>query len=163
MNKFFKYLIKKGILAEICLYPNGGNNKNRKIKILVMVRIKERIIDVDEILNKLEPEQREAVQNLRALIKSTVPETVELVKQQNITFKLDNKDFVWISHYQGHVDLEFSMGSSLDSDLLKSRGEQKSENVRHIKVNNFEKLKPEISRLLKAAAAIGFEHCPSPP
>ena len=114
---------------------------------------------IDEILVSLEPAQKETTQNLRALIKSTVPETVEIVRQGKIAYKLNGKDFVWISHYQDHVDLEFFMGASLDSDLLKSRGAEKSENVRHITVSNLDKLKPEIVRLLKAAAAIGFEHC----
>ena len=54
------------------------------------------------------------------------------------------------------------MGASLDSDLLKSRGTaEKSENVRLITVGNFDKEKPEVARLLKAAAAIGFKHCKS--
>jgi hypothetical protein len=52
------------------------------------------------------------------------------------------------------------MGASPDSSLLKSRGKKKPENVRHITVANFDKLKPEIVRLLKTAALIGFEHCP---
>jgi hypothetical protein len=114
---------------------------------------------IDEILGSLEPAQKETIQNLRALIKSTVPETVEIVRQGKIAYKLNGKDFVWISHYQSHVDLEFFMGASLDSDLLKSRGAEKSENVRHITVSNLDKLKPEVVRLLKAAAAVGFEHC----
>jgi len=118
---------------------------------------------IDEILDSLEPLQKDNTQNLRALIKDIAPETVEVVKQGKIVYKLSNKDFVWISHYRSHVDLEFSMGASLDSDLLKNRGEaEKSENVRHITVTNFDKLKPEITRLLKTAAAIGLEHC-SPP
>ncbi|MGD0996242.1 MAG: DUF1801 domain-containing protein [Candidatus Bathyarchaeia archaeon] len=122
--------------------------------------IKQRTID--EILSSLEPAQKETIQNLRALIKSAVPETVEIVRQGKIVYKLNDKDFVWISHYQDHVDLEFFMGASLDSDLLKSRGEaEKSENVRHITVSHLDKLKPEIVRLLKAAAAVGFEHCPT--
>ena len=124
-----------------------------------MVKVKEREVDKDEILNRLEPEQKEIIQNLRELIKSAVPETVELVKHGNITYKLDYKDFVWISHYQNHVDLEFAMGASLDSDLLKSRGKEKPENLRHVTVRDFEKLKPEITRLLKEAASVGFEHC----
>ena len=119
--------------------------------------IKQRTID--EILSSLEPAQKETIQNLRALIKSAVPETVEIVRQGKIAYKLNDKDFVWISHYQDHVDLEFFMGASLDSDLLKSRGTEKSENVRHITVSHLDKLKPEIVRLLKAAAAVGFEHC----
>ena len=111
---------------------------------------------IDEILGSLEPAKKETTQNLRALIKSTVPETVEIVRQGKIAYKLNGKDFVWISPYQSHVDLEFSMGASLDSDLLKSRGiAEKSENVRHITVSNLDKLKPEIVRLLKAATAIG--------
>ena len=115
---------------------------------------------IDEILSTLEPAQKETIQNLRTLIKSTVPETVELVKQGKITYKLNEKDFIWISHYQDHVDLEFFMGSSLDSDLLKSRGEtETSKNVRHIAISNFDKLKPEITRLLKEAATVGFKHC----
>ena len=116
---------------------------------------------IDEILGSLEPAQKETTQNLRALIKSTVPETVEIVRQGKIAYKLNDKDFVWISPYQDHVDLEFFMGASLDSDLLKSRGAEKSENVRHITVSNLDKLKPEIVRLLKEAAAVGFEHCSS--
>lgn len=115
---------------------------------------------IDEILGSLNPAQKETTQNLRTLIKNTVPETVEIVKQGKITYKLDGKDFVWISHYQNHVDLEFAMGASLDADLLKSRGvAEKSENVRHISVGNFDKVKPELVRLLKQAAALGFEHC----
>ena len=84
---------------------------------------------------------------------------VEIVRHQNITYKLNDKDFVWICHYQGHSDLEFSMGASLDSDLLRSKGKMKSRDVRLVEVGNFDKLKPEITRLLKAAAAIGFDHC----
>ena len=117
---------------------------------------------IDEILGSLKPTQKETVQNLRALIKSTVPEAVEIVRQGKIAYRLNDKDFVWISHYQDHVDLEFFMGASLDSDLLKSRGgTEKSDNVRHITVSHFDKLKPEIVRLLKDAAAVGFEHCPT--
>ena len=116
---------------------------------------------IDEILGNLNPEQKETIQNLRVLIKNNVPETVEFVKNGKITYKLDDKDFVWISHFQDHLDLEFAMGASLDSDMLKNRGTEKSENVRHITVSHLDKLKPEIVRLLKAAAAVGFEHCPT--
>ncbi len=117
---------------------------------------------IDEILGKLQPAQKETIQNLRVLIKNTVPETLELVKNQKITYKLNEKDFVWISHYQSHVDLEFSMGASLDSNLLKTRGvAEKNDNVRHITVSNFEKTKHELTKLLKQAASIGLEHCPT--
>ena len=116
---------------------------------------------IDEILSSLQPNQKEIIQNLRALIKNAVPETVELVKNGKITYKLGDKDFVWISHFHDHVDLEFAMGASLESKLLKTRGDaEKTENTRHISVVNFDIIKPEITRILKEAAAVGFEHCP---
>ena len=115
---------------------------------------------IEEILDSLNPTEKEIVQNLRALVQNTVPETVEMVKQGKIVFKLEEKDFVWISPYQEHVDLEFAMGSSLASDLLRSRGvAEQNKNVRHVAVGNFEKLKPELNRLLSEAARLGFEHC----
>ena len=129
------------------------NNKNPQNKILVMVTI-------DEILSKLEPAQKENIQNLRTIVQNTVPEAVEIVRQGKIGSTLNGKDFVWINHYQDHVNLEFFMGASLDSNLLKSRGvTESSENLRHIEVGNVDKLKPEITRLLKEAATVGFEHC----
>ena len=126
-----------------------------------MVRVKEREVDIDELLNHLEPKQKEIIQNLRELVKSTVPETIEIVKHGNIAYKLGDNDFVWIRRYQNHVDLEFAMGASLDSDLLKSTGKEKPENLRHVSVTatDFEKLKPEITRLLKEAESLGFKHC----
>jgi len=124
-----------------------------------MVKVKERAVDIEEMLSRLEPKQKEVIYNLRELIKNTVPETVEIVKHGNITYKIGDDDFVWIRHYQKHVDLEFAMGASLDSDLLKSRGKEKPENVRHVTVSDFEKLKPEITRLLKEAGSVGFKHC----
>ena len=135
------------------------NNKNLVDQNLVMAKVKERIVDIDDILNRLESDQKETVQNLRGLIKSAVPETVETVKAGIITYKLGSNDFVWIGTYRKHVNLEFSMGASLDSDMLKSRGKEKSENTRHITVGDFEKHKPEITRLLKEAALLGFKHC----
>ena len=117
---------------------------------------------IDDILEGLPPVQMETLQNLRVLIKNTVPETIELVKNGKIFYKLDDKDFVWISHFQDHMDLEFAMGASLDSSLLKSRGvAEKNENIRHISISSFDKVKSELTRLLKQAATLSFEHCPT--
>lgn len=127
-----------------------------------MVKVKERLVDVEDLLNRLDPTQKEITQNLRGLIRSVVPETVEIVKGGNITYKIGNEDFVWIKNYQSHVDLEFLMGSSLDSDLLRSRGTEKSEGTRHVTINDFDKTKPELARLLKEAAFLGFKHCSAP-
>jgi hypothetical protein len=116
---------------------------------------------VDEVLSSLQPNEKETTQQIRELIQRTVPETVEFVRNGKITYRLGDRDFVWISHYQSHVDLEFAMGASLDSDLLRTRGvNEKNENVRHISVANFSRLQPELSKLLEQAATLGFEHCP---
>jgi hypothetical protein len=115
---------------------------------------------IDEILGSLQQKQKETIQNLRTLIKNTVPETEEVVKQGKTTYKIGGNDFVWISRYQSHVDLDFAMGASLDSGLLKSRGlEEKNENVRHLEVGDYDKQKLELTRLLKQAATLGFSHC----
>ena len=125
-----------------------------------MTKAQEKQQTIDEVLNSLNPQQKETLQNLRQLVKNAVPETVEVVKQGKITYKLEGKDFIWITNYQQHVDLEFAMGSSLSSDLLKSRGvAEHSQNVRHVSVGNFVLEKPELERLVREAAALGFEHC----
>ncbi len=115
---------------------------------------------IDEVLGSLTPQQREVAQNLRQLVKDTVPETVEVIKQGKIVYKLESKDFLWISHTQEHVDLDFAMGASLSSDLLKSRGTaEKSPGVRHIPVSNYPLIKAQLTRLVREAATLGFEHC----
>ncbi len=117
---------------------------------------------IEEILGTLPPTQKETVQNLRNLIRTTVPETVEIVRNGKIIYRLSNKDFVWISHFQDHIDLEFAMGASLDSNLLKGRGTaEKNENVRHVSISSLDKVKSELTRLLKQAATLSFEHCPT--
>jgi hypothetical protein len=125
-----------------------------------MPKAQEKQQTIDEVLGSLNPVQKETVQKLRLLVKDAVPETVELVKQGKIAYKLEGKDFVWISRYQGHVDLEFAMGASLSSDLLKSRGvAEQSQNVRHVSVGNFALVEPELVRLVREAATLGFGHC----
>ncbi len=118
---------------------------------------------LDEILGSLQPNQKETVQNLRMLVKNAVPETVEIIKNGRIVYKIEGKDFVWINHYRDHVDLEFAMGASLASSLLRSRGiAEKNDYIRHIRVNSdFARLQPELKRLVSEAATLGFEHCPS--
>ena len=56
--------------------------------------MKERIVDIEQIVNALEPKQKETMHNLRALVKSSVPEAVEIVRQGKIAYKLNGKDFV---------------------------------------------------------------------
>lgn len=118
---------------------------------------------IDEILGSLDEKQRQTTQNIRTLVKSIVPETVEIVRRGNITYILSGKDFVWLTQAYDHVDVEFFMGAALDSSLLRNHGiKEKSESVRHIEVHSFEKYQPELTRLLRDAARIGLEHCPKP-
>jgi hypothetical protein len=125
-----------------------------------MTKAQEKQQTIDEVLGSLNPAEKATVQSLRILVKDTVPEATEFIKQGKIAYKLGTKDFVWITNYQAHVDLEFAMGASLDSGLLKGRGvAEKSDKVRHVAVGNFAAVKTEITRLLKQAATLEFEHC----
>ncbi|MGD6852028.1 MAG: DUF5655 domain-containing protein [Candidatus Bathyarchaeia archaeon] len=125
-----------------------------------MTKGQEKQQTIDEILSSLTPSQKTLIQNLRKLVKDSVPETVETVKQGKIVYKLEDRDFVWVSRYQTHMDLEFAMGASLSSDMLRSRGiAEQNENVRHVFVNNFPQQEAELQRLLKKAATLSFEHC----
>jgi len=53
------------------------NNKNFQTKLLVVILFMANQRTIDEILGKLQPAQKEAVQSIRELIKNTVPETQE--------------------------------------------------------------------------------------
>ena len=44
-----------------------------------MPKVKEVEVDIEEILDRLEPRQKEIVQNLRELIKSTVQKLLKLL------------------------------------------------------------------------------------
>jgi hypothetical protein len=135
-------------------------NKNFQTKASSMPKKQEKQQTIDEILGSLDSRQKETLQNLRQLIRDSVPESVELVKQGKIVYKLEGKDFVWISYTREHVDLDFAMGSSLSSNLLKSRGvAEQAEKVRHVRVDNYQPVKPELERLVRDAATLGFEHC----
>jgi hypothetical protein len=125
-----------------------------------MTKAQEKQQTIDEILSSLTLDQKTLIQNLRQLVKDAVPQTHEIVKQGKIVYKLEDKDFVWISRFQTHMDLEFAMGASLSSDMLRSRGiAEQNENVRHVSVSDFPQQEAELRRLLKKAATLGFEHC----
>ena len=54
------------------------------------------------------------------------------------------------------------MGASLDSNMLKTRRvAEKNGNTRHISIGNIDRAKPELTKLLKQAASVGLEHCPT--
>ena len=108
---------------------------------------------VEEVLGKVEPEQKEISQKLRDLVKNAVPDAKETVRRGKITFVLDGKDFAKVLHYKGHVDLGLVAGQKVDSKLLKGTGIGKD--VRHIKIASVKKVnEAEIVRLLKEAAEL---------
>jgi hypothetical protein len=109
-----------------------------------------------EILSNLNDKQQQTIRNLRSLIRSIIPESEEIIRRGNITFRVSGKDFVWLKQASDHVDVEFAMGAALDSDLLRNHGiQEKNESVRHIEVRHYEQHAPELTRLLKDAARIG--------
>ena len=108
---------------------------------------------VEEILNKLDLKQKEITEKLRRLIKETIPEAVEMVRQGKVTYAISGKDFAWISHSKSHVDLDFVCGTRLSSALLKGRGTGKD--IRHIEIDATDKMdEKDLSRLLKDAAGL---------
>jgi hypothetical protein len=114
---------------------------------------------LEEILNTLDEKQRKTTQNIQLLIRSIVPETVEIIRRGNITYILNGKDFVWLTQASGHIDVEFASGASLDSPLLRNHGiKEKNDVIRHIEVRSFEKYQPELSRLVHDAARISFDN-----
>jgi hypothetical protein len=123
-----------------------------------MPKAQEKQQTIDEVLGSLTPAQKVTVENLRQLIKTQVIEATELVKQGKIVYKLEGKDFAWINHFNHHVDLEFAMGSSLSSTLLKTRGvAEPNQNTRHVEADNFRLIKPELERLVREAATLTLE------
>ena len=87
-------------------------NKNLQPKHPDMVNKEKRTLD--EILGSLDEKQRQTTQNIRTLIKSIVPETVEIIRHGNITYILSGKDFVWLTQANDHVDVNF-LWVALDS------------------------------------------------
>jgi hypothetical protein len=162
----------RGVSTLLALYIRGGGypesnslgldvntHKNSHIKASSMPKKQEKQQTIDEILSSLDTRKKDTLLKLRQLIRDSVPESVEMVKQGKLAYKLEGKDFVWISHTREHVDLDFAMGSSLSSNLLRSRGTaEQSHHVRHVAVYDFASEKPELERLVRDAAELGFEH-----
>jgi len=116
-----------------------------------MVRYRKKT--TDEIIDGLEPENKEITEKLRRVVKNTIPDATETVKQGKITYVLNQRDFASIRIAQSHVDLLFLCGTSCESHLLHGKGSAKD--PRHVKINKLSELDdPEFKRLLKEAEAI---------
>ena len=108
---------------------------------------------VGEILNKLDLSQKEITEKLRSLVRDVVPDAIEIVRRGKIAYVVNGKDFAWIFHSKGHVDLDFVCGTRIGSKLLKGRG--KGKDLRHIEIKTRKDLDEiELERLLKNASEI---------
>jgi hypothetical protein len=109
---------------------------------------------VDEILAKVDGEEEKKIANsLRALVKESVPMTIEIVRQGRLTYTINGKDFAGIRPANGHVDLLFFQSASLSSPHLKGQGTiGDPKHIIVVKLKNFEVT--EAKRLLKEAAAL---------
>jgi hypothetical protein len=66
---------------------------------------------MQEILEKLKPEQKVTVEKLHSLTKTALPNIVETVKWDNITYILGENNLVRILIYGNHVDYGFFRGA----------------------------------------------------
>ena len=106
---------------------------------------------LQEILGKLNPEQKETVEKLRSLTKTALPNVVEIIKWGNITYILGENNLSWILIYSDHVDYGFFKGAELNSQSLEGTGKE----LRHIRISTDKSLdEKEILRLLKEAAKL---------
>ena len=106
---------------------------------------------LQEILGKLQPEQKEIVEKLRFLTKAALPDVVETIKWGNITYLLGENNLAWILIYNDHVDYGFFRGAELNSPSLEGTGK----GLRHIRIKDKKSLnEKEIMRLLQEAAKL---------
>jgi hypothetical protein len=101
---------------------------------------------LQEILGKLNPEQKETVEKLRSITKAALPDVVETIKWGNITYLLGESNLSWILIFGDHVDCGFFRGVDLTSQILEGTGK----GLRHIRINDDKSFdEKEILRLLK--------------
>jgi hypothetical protein len=106
---------------------------------------------VEEIVDSLDPEQKEIIAKLRSLVKGVFPEIVETVKWGNTTFLMGEENLAWIIIYRDHVDFGFFRGAELESKLLEGTGKS----LRHIKIRSSNEVgEKELAGLLKRATEL---------
>jgi len=76
----------------------------------------------DEIFSKIGDNIKLIAERLRNLVKATLPQATETVKQGKFTYKIGGKDSVSIRIAKQHVDLLFMHGASLSSPHLRGQG-----------------------------------------
>jgi hypothetical protein len=115
--------------------------------------------DVDGFLARYPPAVRDLAHQVRALLRSELPDANEIVylSHSNIIFTLGRsmgEGIAYLAPFKGHVNLGLMYGASLPDPekLLEGTGK----NMRHIKVREAEQLQiPALRALIRAAAAQG--------
>jgi hypothetical protein len=108
---------------------------------------------IEEILRKFDSEQNAIAARLRSMVKATVPNASETVRQGIITYVVNGRDFASIHLFKDHVDLGLTRGARIDDKRLKGTGEGKD--IKHVKIVSAKKInEAEITRLLKEATAL---------
>ena len=106
---------------------------------------------VDELLGKANPKQRALAQSLRQLIRTSIPESEEVVKWGNPTYLVGGRPVAWLLFYRDHIDLGFFQGVKLRSKRLEGTGKR----LRHVKVRTVDEIdEVEFSRLLREASTL---------
>lgn len=115
--------------------------------------VKRKLRTVDEILDRLEPEQKEVANKLRSTIRATVQEVTETVRRGRITYVLNDKDFLSIRPTKSHVDLLLLCSFRCESHLL--RGTGTGRDLRHVEIRTMKNFdEPELIRLIREAQRI---------
>ena len=60
---------------------------------------------IDEYLSKVEPQQRAALERIRALVKEVVPSAEETISYNMPTLKYKNRALVYFAAYKKHMSL----------------------------------------------------------
>jgi hypothetical protein len=107
---------------------------------------------VDEYLAGVEPKLAALAEQIRALIKRTLPDVTESLNSWGYPlFATKGREVAWMIVYKNHLNFGFTQGAQLRSSLLEGTGK----NFRHVKVKGEADIKQaEIARLLNEAAKL---------
>jgi hypothetical protein len=109
------------------------------------------MVTVDEIINSIPDQQKIIVKELRLLIRNSVSDSEEKVRNGKIVYAIEGKNFMRINPFTGHIDLEFMCGARLTPRDLKGRG--KKSLVKHMKITTKKDLNDvELKELIEEAS-----------
>ena len=108
-------------------------------------------VTVEDLVGELSSPRKEIVEKLRALVKETLPEVVELVKWGQPVYVYKGKNVIALMLYEDHVNYGLFMGARLKSKRLEGTGK----GLRHVKVYAMKDVdEKEFARLARDAARL---------